>query len=355
MLTAAGGSCGHGWGALAWHAACRDGGMVNNTKTLKPWLIAAWPGMGNVAVVAAGYLVQQLQMEPAGELASPDHFDVQHVEVRRGMIAPPRLPRGLFFRWKNPGPGRDLIVFLGEAQPGAGTYGYAHELLGRAVEMGAERMVTFASMSTALHPTGDPRVFGAATGETTLADLKRAEVQPLEEGQIGGLNGVLLGAGIDCGVPGLCLLGEIPFYAGGVPNPKAARAVLSVFSVIAGIDISLDGLAPHIAAMDRVLLEILEKAKHAAEQQREGQDPDEESELKPERAPERDEAAAESSEDEGPGQPGPDYTTRERIERMFEEARRDRSKAMPLKEELDRLTVFKQYEDRFLDLFKRAG
>lgn len=39
---------------------------------------------------------------------------------------------------------------------------------------------------------------------------------------------------------------------------------------------------------------------------------------------------------------------------MFESARRDQHKAFHLKEELDRLGVFRQYEDRFLDLFRRA-
>jgi hypothetical protein len=39
---------------------------------------------------------------------------------------------------------------------------------------------------------------------------------------------------------------------------------------------------------------------------------------------------------------------------MFEQARQDRSKAMELKRELDRHGVFKQYEDRFLDLFKKG-
>jgi len=34
---------------------------------------------------------------------------------------------------------------------------------------------------------------------------------------------------------------------------------------------------------------------------------------------------------------------------------KDRSKALELRQELDRLSVFKDYEDRFLDLFKKAG
>jgi hypothetical protein len=40
------------------------------------------------------------------------------------------------------------------------------------------------------------------------------------------------------------------------------------------------------------------------------------------------------------------------IERLFEEAEQDRSKAYELKRKLDQLDVFKEYEDRFLDLFK---
>jgi hypothetical protein len=44
----------------------------------------------------------------------------------------------------------------------------------------------------------------------------------------------------------------------------------------------------------------------------------------------------------------------QRIEELFTQAATDRSKAYELKQELDRLGVFKDYEDRFLDLFKQA-
>jgi hypothetical protein len=43
---------------------------------------------------------------------------------------------------------------------------------------------------------------------------------------------------------------------------------------------------------------------------------------------------------------------RRRIEELFAQARLDRSKAFELKSELDRLDVFRDFEDRFLDLFK---
>jgi len=46
---------------------------------------------------------------------------------------------------------------------------------------------------------------------------------------------------------------------------------------------------------------------------------------------------------------------RKRIEALFDQAAKDRSKAFELKQELDRLGVFKEYEDRFLDLFRKPG
>jgi hypothetical protein len=42
-----------------------------------------------------------------------------------------------------------------------------------------------------------------------------------------------------------------------------------------------------------------------------------------------------------------------RIEELFEQAQQDRAKAYELKSELDRLNIFDDYENRFLDLFKR--
>jgi hypothetical protein len=46
---------------------------------------------------------------------------------------------------------------------------------------------------------------------------------------------------------------------------------------------------------------------------------------------------------------------RERIETLFIASAADRSKAYELKRELDRLGVFAEYEDHFLDLFKKKS
>ncbi len=43
------------------------------------------------------------------------------------------------------------------------------------------------------------------------------------------------------------------------------------------------------------------------------------------------------------------------IEELFMAAEYDHARVEELKQELDRLGVFAEYEDRFLDLFRKAG
>jgi hypothetical protein len=54
----------------------------------------------------------------------------------------------------------------------------------------------------------------------------------------------------------------------------------------------------------------------------------------------------------GESMPRPSSSESQHVQQLFEEARRDRSRAYELKQELDRMGVFSEFEDRFLDLFK---
>ncbi len=323
----------------------------------RPWLVAAWPGMGNVAIIGAGYLIHKLGMKQVAELPWRNHFDINEVAVKGGIVGAARLPRGMFFRWNNPSDGgRDLIVFLAEAQPARGTLAYCHELLNMAAAMGAERIVTFASMATDLRPGHSPRVTGVATDPKTLDELTRAEVAPLGDGQIGGLNGVLLGAAAARSMQGLCLLAEIPAFAAAVPNPKAARAALSVFGVLSGVDVSLEELNQHAAAMDKALIEAAERAGQEIEPEEpevsvDETDSDEAEPVSEGRVTHEPAAERRATQEQLKLTPA----IKERVEELFEAAQGDMSKAQSLKAELDTLGVFKNYEDRFLDLFRRAG
>ena len=130
------------------------------------------------------------------------------------------------------------------------------------------------------------------------------------------------------------MLGEMPHMLTQVPFPKASLAILEVFTTITGIDIDFTDLAEQARVMDQQLADLL-----AGEEEEEG--------------------PSFVGQEEPSGEPAEEDQLRSadkrRIERLFEQAGKDRSKAFELKQELDRLGVFKDYEDRFLDLFKKSS
>jgi len=308
--------------------------MADTLKLNHPWLVAVWPGMGNVALSAGYYLLAKLGMHVIAEYQAGDLFDVDHVDVKDGIIQSGRLPRNRFFVWTDPEQKHDLVAFLGEAQPPIGKYAFCRKLIEYAKELGVERVFTFAAMATQMQPAHRSRVFGAATDEPSLAELKRLELKVLEDGNIGGLNGVLLGAAAEAGLRGACLLGEMPHIFAQLPFPKASLAILEVFSTIANIKLDFAELAEQAQVIDEQLGELFARLESTYRAQ-----PQAEEEVSAEEAAADDERLPPAAQ--------------RRVDDLFQQAAKDRSKAFELKQELDRLGIYKEYEDRFLDLFKK--
>jgi uncharacterized protein len=309
--------------------------MAESPKLNHPWLIAIWPGMGHVALNAGVYLLSKLGMTVIAEYESLDLFDVDHVEVKQGILQTGRRPRNRFFVWTDPNQKHDLVIFLGEAQPPIGKYLFCRKLIEYARELGVERVFTFAAMATQMHPEHPARIFGAATDAATLEELKRLELEILEDGQIGGLNGVLLGVAAESGLHGACLLGEMPHVFSQLPFPKASLAILEVFTTMSAISLDFTELAEQSRITEQQLGELFARVQESLGHQEAGEE----------------EASAVESVEEERIRPA----ERQRIEQLFEQAAKNRTKAFELKQELDRLGVFKDYEDRFLDLFKKPS
>ena len=313
--------------------------MAAKLNLTRPWLVAVWPGMGHVALNAGYYLLAKLGMDVAAELEAGDLFDIDHVEVKGGRIQPARRPRNRFFVWNDPQGERDLVVFLGEAQPPIGKYPFCRQLVAFAKDLGVERVLTFAAMATRMRPEARSRVFGAATDSDGVLELKRLELELVEEGQISGLNGVLLGVAAESGLPGACLLGEMPHLFAQLPFPKASLAVLEVFTTMTGIELDFTELTEQAQVVEEQLGELMSRVEQNFGQGSDSDDEDDDDE----------EAFLEPKEETGP-----EPKDERQIEGLFDAAGQDRSKAFELKRILDRLGLFKQYEDRFLDLFKKG-
>jgi len=305
--------------------------MPAEEKLRDPWLLAVWPGMGGVAISAGYYLMAKLGMHLLIEFPAGEFFDLEQIEVKDGLILTKRLPRSRLFLWNDPRHEHDLIVFIGEAQPPVKGGAFCRKLIDQARDLGVTRVFTFAAMATQMRPKQASRVFSAAIDRETLTRFRQLGLEPLESGAISGLNGVLLGMAANHGLPGGCLLGEIPHVFSQIPFPKASLAVLKAFTTMSGIELDFSELREHAETVERTLETFLTRMEDAAGQT----EADENHEPKPETRSSR-----------------PGSKDRQRIEQLFTEARNDRSRAYELKQELDRQGLFDEFEDRFLDLFK---
>ncbi len=309
--------------------------MMQKSKLNDPILIAAWPGMGHVAVTACYYLIAKLQMEFRAEYLTSDLFDADHVVVDSGLVQPFRYPKNQFFVWRNPEEGSDLLVFIGEAQPPQGRYNFCCKLIDYVQSEGVSKIYTFASMATTIQLEDDSRVIGAATDTGMLQQLVGKDVGLLNNGSISGMNGILLGVATERKIAGCCLLGEMPHVFANVPYPKASLAVLNVFRQMTGIEIDATELKLEVEKMQQHLTDVMSQFRRLEQEgNADVQDVDETFLPDPMEN-------GKLSDDE-----------KKRIESLFEEATNDRSAAYELKRELDRLDAFSEYEDRFLDLFK---
>jgi len=292
--------------------------------------------MGTVAVTAVVYLLSKLNMRQIDEFDAHELFELEEAEVEGGLVHEARLPRSRLFLAENAAPGLDIVVFLGEAQPPTGKYALCRRLLAAARKLGVTKVFCFAAWSTGMEPAVSSRVRGVATDEAGLRELRRRGVAVVGRGRITGLNGVLLAAASELGLSGVGLLGEMPALAHQLPYPSASAAVLRAFASMADMPLNLSELESYGRRTQEQLSSAYWQAIKAL-----GED-----------AGERIDEAQPLAATETAVQP-PEAAPN-RIEELFAQSARDRSKAFELKTELDRLGLFRQYEDRFLALFRQT-
>ena len=206
-------------------------------------LIAAWPGIGNVALIVAQYMKDKLNAEQIGEIEPFNFFDPIGVRVKDNIIEAPQFPENKVYHWHNPSSNRDIILFIGDEQPSSKGYELANYVLDVSQKFKVKKVYTCAAAITRIHHSEKPKVWGVATNQKLIETLRKYDIVLRGELQIAGLNGLFLGVAKERGIEGICLLGEVPMYATRIPNPKASLAILGVMTKILDIDINLAELA----------------------------------------------------------------------------------------------------------------
>jgi len=224
-----------------------------------PVLIASWPGIGNIGLVAVDTLRAMVGAEELGEIEPWDFFYPKKLVIEAGELKDLEFPGSKFY-YKKTGT-RDLIFFLGEEQPAGGGGPYAegtkaYQIAGFvadvALKFGCRRIYTSGAAVAPVHHTARPRVWAVPNSALLIEEIRGYQNTVLMSdiegrggrGNITGLNGLLLGVAKKRGMEAICVMGEIPAYLQGfpLPYPKASRSVLEVLTSALGIRIETQGI-----------------------------------------------------------------------------------------------------------------
>lgn len=293
-------------------------------EVVNPVMIAAWPGMGNVALGAADYIRKKLKAVRFAEIKIDPLATLDAVEVEDGLSKFPKPPLNTFYYVKNP----DIIIFEGEVQmTGKNGIELMDKVLDIAVELKTSRIYTAAAFPLPISYGDISEVYGVVNKESLRDLFTKSGVKLMEGGHISGLNGLMLGFAAKRDIDAACLLATMPQYAISLPNPKASQAIIEVLARMLNINIDFHELIGYIKDMEERMAIVEDKVKDVFTIEEES----------PESRPQEKKI--------------PGYIM-EKIEKLFLEAKQDKKNALVLKKELDRWDLYKLYEDRFLDLFK---
>jgi uncharacterized protein len=291
-----------------------------------PVLLAAWPGMGNVGLIAMDYLRRKLNAQPFAELDMSPFFIPESIIVKDGIAQLPEIPSAMLHYTADPG----LIIFESNAQIGGKDgINIIKTILDIARQYNVPRIFTAAALAQPMSFQAASDVLVACSSQAHLDSIRHIGVVPMPDGYIAGLNGLLLGIAASRGIDAACFLATMPSYAANMPYPKASFEIVKIFQRFFSLDFDLEEMRGSIADMDQQLSAIEERIRQLFPGEKEA-----------------DEEVPDIEEDKVP------HYIMEKIERLFKKAGQDRSAAQELKKELDKWNLFELYEDRFLDLFE---
>ena len=221
---------------------------LKKVKLRKPVMIEGLPGVGNVGMLVAEHIIQELKAEKIVEIYSW-HFPPQVLVNNDGTV---RLCKNEIYAWRSKK--QDLLIVSGDQQSvtNEGHYLIAEKLLDIVEQYDVSRIYTLGGYGIG-QLVERQTVLGAANEAELVAEMRRYGVEFREEepgGSIVGASGLLLGLGRLRGIPAVCLLGLTSGY---LVDPKSAQAVLEILCQALHLEIDMQALKDRAEEMERVV------------------------------------------------------------------------------------------------------
>ncbi len=209
----------------------------------RPYLVAAWPDIGNVGILAVDALRIFLKARKFAEINSFDSYPLS-ASVHHGVLGKLDFPKRNFYFQKLKS--RDVIFFMSGEQPLSmeEMRETAKAILKVANDFHCRKIYSLDAISFAIHHLATPKVFAVAGNEKSLKDSENYNVFRLsdflgngEQRLISGAGSFLTAFAAEAGINSLSLLAEMPFYLTEVIPyyPKASKALVDVMVDILNI------------------------------------------------------------------------------------------------------------------------
>ncbi|KMQ51089.1 Uncharacterized protein (ATP-grasp superfamily) [Chitinispirillum alkaliphilum] len=294
--------------------------------TTPPIMYSAWTGAGNVGILSVDYLRRKLNSRLFAQIDMSRFISPDSVMVKGGVAQFPETPQSVFYHHHNP----DLVIFESNAHAGAkNDQDIMKAILDLASDLQTPRIYTAAALPRSMSHKTESEVLFAANNPSLISKLNLMGFNSMPDGTITGLNGLMLGFAAARGIDALCMLATIPAYTASLTYPKGALAVVNALGKLENFTIDTAELELECRKIEPMFNGIEGKIREFFT-------------ISPD---------IEQIDQINGEQDVPEYVMN-KIEKLFEEARVDRSRASELKEELDRWNLYPFYENRFLDLFE---
>jgi proteasome assembly chaperone (PAC2) family protein len=205
---------------------------LKDVKANEFMVFASLPDMGRVGGLVSSFLSQHLKAEPVAEITSSDKPWVSYAD---GVVKSASDVYKISYDKRH-----KLLVFTGESQPQdpAELHGLCNTLLDYIQSIGGKVTRLYGAGGYLREQvTGAPRVCGVVNRPELKKVLAKAGIDLVgnEITSITWFNGLILGLAAERGIDAIGLFGEIAETT--VPQPLAAKTIISAFSKLEGISI----------------------------------------------------------------------------------------------------------------------
>jgi uncharacterized protein len=204
---------------------------IKSIKVDEFMVFASLPDMGRVGGLVSSFLSQHLKAEQVAEITSSDKPWVSHAD---GVVKSASDVYKISYDKRH-----KLLVFTGESQPQdpGELHRLCNMLLDYVQSLGNVTRLYGAGGYLREQVTGAPRVCGVVNRPELKKVLAKVGIDPVgnEITSITWFNGLILGLAAERGIDAVGLFGEIAETT--VPQPLAAKTIISAFSKLEGISI----------------------------------------------------------------------------------------------------------------------